>query len=192
MSRPILHRRGAVLAVVGTLWLAIGLSSCGTKEGPVDPSKRLCGGASDVGLLVQGGAGPEELCASSDSVSAILTTGPTYDVIVTFASAGTRYRLQMVMRQRNDWPVKLTVTSDPAEVSTNPDAVWIYYEEMPAGGPALESYVASGGSFTLSFSDADVAAGTLSGVSLILRQTDTSTDAGTRLVAEGFFTFATR
>jgi len=111
---------------------------------------------------------------------------------VTFETGGTHHELQMVMHQRDDWPVTLTVTDSLAEVSSNPDAVWIYYQETPGGGAALESYTASGGKFTLSFSDAQVAAGTMSGVSLRMRETGTTTEAGTRLISEGFFTFATQ
>jgi len=133
-----------------------------------------------------------ELCAGSDSVSAILTPGGRYDVTVTFASGGTHHELQMVMRQRDDWPAKLTVTDSLSEVSSNPDAVWIYYQEVPVGGAALESYSVSGGTFTLSFSDEKVAAGTMSGVSLRVRETGTTVDAGARLISEGFFTFATQ
>jgi len=198
LSRHFLHRRRTAWARLLTLCLmpglilglALGLAACGTKEGPVDAGKRLCGGAADVSLRVQGAGEPVDLCAGSDSVSASLTSGGRYEVTVRFASEGTRYELQMVMRQRNDWPVSLTVTDSLSEVSTNPDAVWVYYREAPGTGPLLESYAASGGKFTLAFSDDTVAAGTMSGVSLRLREPGTSTDAGARLIEEGFFTFA--
>jgi hypothetical protein len=190
LSRHFLHRRRAARAGGLAICLILALGACGTKEGPVDAGRRLCGGAADVALQIAGPGDPVDLCAGSDSVSAVLTGGGRYQVRVRFASEGTRFELQLVMRQRDDWPASLTVTDSLDEVSSNPDAVWVYYREAPGSGPALESYAASGGKFTLSFSDTTVAAGAMSGVSLHLRETGTTTDAGARLITEGFFTFA--
>lgn len=165
--------------------------ACGTQEGPADTSARLCGGAADVALRVEGDGAPRELCAEADSVSARLTAGGRYEVRAEFDDGQRHYRLEMVMQRRDDAPVKLTVTDSLAEVSSNPDAVWIQYRELPRAGPELESYAVAGGTFTLSFSDASVAAGTMSGISLQLREAAGSADAGQRLIGEGFFTFLT-
>jgi hypothetical protein len=144
-----------------------------------------------VALRVEGDGAPVELCAGSDSVSAQLTAGGRYQVRTGFDGEGRTYSLEMVMQQRDDAPVNLTVTDSLAEVSSNPDAVWIRYREFSPGGVQLESYTVTGGKFTLSFSDPSVAAGTMKGIALGLREAGTATDAGTRMIGEGFFTFLT-
>lgn len=177
----------AVLVVV----LSLFAGACGTNDDPADPARRLCGGESGIAMSVTGRAEPVELCVGADDVAAILTLDARYDVRASATVDGVTYDIQMLFSHREDWPVELTVTGDLSAAASDPGAVWIFYQEIPDAGEALESQAASGGTFTLAFSGGNVATGTFSGVRFEMRGVASGQAAGSRTVAEGFFAIST-
>lgn len=175
---------------IATALLAV-MAACGDDGNPVDPDDRLCGGETGVGLLIEGRAEPLEFCVDDPDVSAVLTAFNRYDVEARMTNDDGTFIMRMVFAVQS-FPVDLRVTDSLSEATSDPGAVWVYYEEDPAGGAPIESFVVDGGSFRLSFVDVDVAAGVLSGVAFQMRDIATSVPTGTREFADGMFSISTK
>jgi hypothetical protein len=173
--------------------LAVGLcalASCGDDEALVDPSERLCGGETGVGVLVEGRANALELCVDDSDVSVVLTALNRYDVAAQFANADGVFQVRMVFAVRS-FPANLRLVSSIGEATNDPNAAWLYYQEIPDGGDPIESTVVTGGTFRLTFVDEDVAAGVFSDVVFEMNDIATGDPAGTRQFAEGIFSIST-
>lgn len=179
-----------VRVALATLLLVI-TGACGDDGNPVDPNERLCGGETGVGLLIEGRAEPLEFCVDDADVSVLLTQFNRYDVAADVTNNDGTFVMRMVFAVQSA-PVDLRVTDSLAEATSDPGAVWIYYEEVPVGGDPIESFVVDAGSFRLTFVDEDVAAGVLSGVSFQMRDVATSDPAGTREFSDGMFSISVK
>ena len=171
--------------------LLVVTASCGDDGNPVDPDERLCNGETGVGLLIEGRAQPLEFCVDDPDVSVLLTALNRYDVEAHVTNDDGTFVIRMVFAVQS-FPVDLRVTESLSEATSDPGAVWLYYEEVPAGGDPIESFVIDGGSFRLSFVDEDVAAGLLSGVAFQMRDIGTGDPAGTRAFADGMFSISVK
>lgn len=183
------NTRNGVLA--GTLTALLLASACSDGDNPTDPDDRLCDGETGIGLLIEGRADPFEFCINDPDVSVVLTSQNRYDVAAQVSSPDGVFVVRMVFAVRS-FPATLRITEDLADASGDPGAVWLYYEEIPAGGDPIESYAIDGGSFTLSFVDEDVAAGFMSNVRFQMRDLATGDPAGQRKFAEGIFSISTK
>ncbi|MCI0451962.1 MAG: hypothetical protein L0Z51_06145 [Candidatus Latescibacteria bacterium] len=188
-GRPTNTRDFARAAALGAFMLM--LAGCGDEGDPVDPGGRLCGGETGLGLLIEGRADPLEFCVDDPDVSVVLTSQNRYDVQAQVSNGAGVFVVRMVFAVRA-FPATLRVTEDLSEAVSDTDAVWLYYEEIPAGGDPIESFVVDQGSFTLSFVDEDVATGVLSGVVLDMRDFTTGDPAGRREFSEGVFSISTK
>jgi hypothetical protein len=166
-------------------------AGCGRND-PLTPEDRLCDGEGGLGLQVEGRAQPVELCAGDADVSVLATSGDRYDIAAQIDAGGVVFQVRLVFSHRADFPVSLRVVDTLAEATADPDAVWIHFEEVPAGGDAIESATVSSGTFRLGFNDADVIAATLSNVTFSMRQVSNGDGAGTRTLAEGFFSLSVK
>jgi hypothetical protein len=185
LRRP--RRAGA-----GIFCLALLVASCGGDDSAVDPDDRLCNGEGGLGVSVQGRADPLEFCVDDADVSVLLTSLNRYDIAAQMDTPDGVIQLRLVFAQRDDFPVSLAPVPTIGEATSDPGNVWIYYEEIPGGGDAIESLEVTGGSFRLSFSDEDVLAGTLSGITLTMHDVDSGDGAGSRRLAEGFFSLSVK
>lgn len=181
------HRALAPILVA----LLLPLGACGDDDNPVDPDDRLCGGETGVGLLIEGRAEPFEFCIDDPDVSVVLTSQNRYDVAAQVSSPDGVFVVRMVFAVRS-FPATLRITSNLSDTNGDPGVVWLYYEEIPAGGDPIESYAIDGGSFTLSFVDEDVAVGFMSNVGFDMRDFTTGDPAGQREFAEGIFSISTK
>ncbi len=177
------------LAFACALWVAFVLPACSDDDNGVDPDDRLCGGETGIGLLIEGASSPVEFCVDDDRVSAVLTSQDRYDVGAQFSTSEGDFIVHMVFAVQ-PFPATLHVTEFPSEAEADPSAVWIYYQEVSAGAGTIESYEIDGGSFTLSFVDEDVAAGTLHNVVFRMRDFSSQDPAGTRIFADGTFSIS--
>jgi len=171
--------------------LLVGTGACGDDGNPVDPNERLCGGETGIGLLIEGRAEPLEFCVDDADVPVILTQFNRYDVEAHVANNDGTFVMRMVFAVQSA-PVDLRVTDSLSEATSDPSAVWIYYEEVPVGGDPIESFVVDAGSFRLTFVDEDVAAGVLSGVAFQMRDVTTGDPAGTRQFSDGMFSISVK
>jgi len=171
--------------------LLVVTASCGDDGNPVDPDERLCNGETGVGLLIEGRAQPLEFCVDDPDVSVLLTALNRYDVAADVTNADGTFVVRMVFAVQG-FPVDLRVTESLSEATSDPSAVWLYYEEVPAGGDPIESFAVDGGDFRLSFVDEDVAAGLLAGVAFQMRDIATGDPAGTRAFADGMFSISVK
>lgn len=187
-GRPTNPRHGGRTAALAALLLLIG--ACG-KDDPADPGRRLCGGETGVGLLIQGRADPLEFCVDDPDVSVVLTSQNRYDVRAEVSTPDGTFVVRMVFAVRS-FPAMLRVTDSLAETTSDPGTVWLYYEEIPAGGNPIESFAVQGGSFTLSFVDPDVATGVLKSVVFDMRDFSSGDPAGRRTFADGMFSISTK
>ncbi len=167
------------------------LVGCGDDGNPVDPDQRLCNGETGLGLLIEGRADPLEFCVDDPDVSVVLTSQNRYDVQAQVSTSAGVFVVRMVFAVRA-FPATLRVTDSLSEAVNDPNAVWLYYEEIPAGGDPIESFVVDQGSFTLSFVDENVATGVLRGVAFDMRDFATGDPAGQRAFAEGIFSISTK
>ena len=181
------RRAGAGLFVAFLLMVP----ACGDNGDPVNPDDRLCGGETGIGLLIEGRADPLEFCVDDADVSVVLTSQNRYDVRAEMSNSEGTFVMHMVFAVRA-FPATLRITETLADAVSDPGAVWLYYEELPAGGDAIESVTIDGGSFTLSFVDADVASGVLSNVRFNMRDFNTGDPAGQRQFADGMFAISVK
>ena len=123
-------------------------------------------------------------------VAAIFTRSSRYDVRANLTVGNVLFEVQMIFAHRDDWPVELSVTGDLSVAASDPGAAWIFYQEIPSQGEAIESTTVSGGTFTLAFSAGDVVTGTFSDLRLEMRNASDGQEAGSRTVDEGFFSIA--
>lgn len=168
----------------------VAIVACGEREAPVDPNNRLCGGETGLALNVLGRSAPVEVCVADKDVDARFSSLNEYSVQGHMVAGNDIYDVTMLFRHHDNFPVDLFATGDLATYESDPSAVWIYYEEVPNGGEAIESTVVTGGTFTLSFSGGDIAVGTLAGVKLTMRNRTDMGPAGTREFSEGFFSLS--
>ncbi len=183
---PRLHRSATTTCVLCALFLL----ACGENEGPGDPGTRLCGGAFDFGLRVTGSSQTRDLCLDDADVVATFIDD-IYDITARFDQDNGFFEIRMVFRHQPDAPVALNISGDPGAVLSDPRGAWLFYQEIPAMGEAIESVAAAGGSFTVGFSGGDVVTGTLSDISFEMKETGSQDSAGARQVAEGFFSTLT-
>jgi hypothetical protein len=179
--------RPVFLAVIAAA--AVALAAC-SKDDPTDAGEPLCGGETGVGLRVEGRAEPLEVCVNDRAVEALLTSQDRYDVSAQMNTDDGIYQLRMVFARRPDFPVSLRLVSSINEVTGDPGAVYVYYEELPDGGTPIESGLVLGGKFRLSFSDDKVAAGTLQNISFEMNDVVDGDPAGQRKIVEGFFSIS--
>ena len=181
-----LYRSATTACVLSALFLL----ACGEDEGPGNPGTRLCGGEFDFGLRVTGSSQTRDLCLDDADVVATFNDD-IYDITARFDQDNIIFEIQMVFRHQPDAPVALNVSGDLGAALSDPRGLWLFYQEIPAQGEAVESIAAAGGSFTLGFSGGDVATGTLSDISFEMKETSSENPAGARVVAEGFFSTLT-
>ena len=167
------------------------LVSCSDDDNSVNPNGRLCGGETGLGVLIEGRAEPFEFCVDDDNVGAVLTAENRYDVGSQVSSDDGDFVVRMVFAVR-DFPATLRVVDTLAEATTDIDAVWLYYQEVPPGGDPIESFESSGGTFTLGFVDEEVAAGTFKNVTFSMHDFSTGAPAGQRQFAEGTFSISVK
>jgi len=173
-----------LLAGVTLATLALGCS----KDDPAQAGDPLCPGEAGVGLRVEGRAEPLDVCIGDNSVDALLTSSSHYDVSAQVTvDDGTAFQLRMVFTHRPDAPVTLRLVNSITEATNDPDAVYVYYEEFPDGGTPIETNVLLSGKFRLTFNDDTVAAGTMENIGMDMANVLTGAPAGTRNIAEGFF-----
>jgi hypothetical protein len=176
-------RRAAALAVGAAMFLLA--AACGEKEAPVDPEARVCGRAeAGVGLRVEGRASPVDVCVADDEAAVSITAENYYSITARMVSGGDIFEVQLLFPKRADFPVTLDVTGTLSALDV--ESAWIYYQEIPQSGDAIESELATAGTFVLGFAADDVVTATLTDISLtMIRQSDGEA-AGTRLIEEGF------
>ncbi|HEU4930403.1 MAG TPA: hypothetical protein VFU38_11285 [Candidatus Krumholzibacteria bacterium] len=177
--------------MVALFLCAAGASSCSDDQNLVDPNGRLCGGETGLGVLIQGRAEPFEFCVDDENVGAVLTSLNRYDVGAQVSNDEGDFVVRMVFAVR-DFPASLRIVDTLAEATTDIDAVWLYYEEVPAGGDPIESAASSGGTFTLGVVDEEVATGTFKNVTFAMRDFSTGEPAGERKFAEGTFSISVK
>jgi hypothetical protein len=170
------------LALAGLLFFAC------SDDDPVDPNQALCDGESGVGLAVEGRAEPVEVCVSDAAVDALLTASQHYDVTaqVTLDDDST-VQLRLVFTQRLDTPVNLRLVNSITEATSDPTAVYVFYEEIPGGGVPIQSTLITGGTLRLTFNDDEVAVGTLENIRLDMNNVLTGDPAGERQIVDGYF-----
>lgn len=182
------------------IFLLLGQPGCSEDSNPTEARDRLCGGEAGLGARITGRAAAVEFCVQDDrvvndverGVFTIFTIQDRYAVSATQTGPdGTVYEIQMVFPHKAELPKALNLTGNQAQAEADPDGVWFYYLEVPPSGTAIESSAVTGGTFTLSFSDTEIAAGTFAGVGLEMQIRNTDTSAGTRGVPEGFFSIST-
>jgi hypothetical protein len=172
---PRVPRTAAALAIlVAALQLGAG---CGKKETPVNPEARVCGTAeSGVGLRVKGRSSPIDVCVSDQDVAASITVDNYYSITARMVSGGDIFEVQLLFPERDDYPVALNVTGDLSALDAS--SVWIYYQEVPESGDAIESELVTDGTFTLGFAAQDVVTATLRNISLTMRRQSDGEAAG--------------
>jgi hypothetical protein len=184
MHRPAFTNYGRLLALalVGMLFFA-----CSDDENPTD-GDQLCGGESGVGMQVEGRAQPVEVCVSDAAVDALLTASQRYDVTAqVILDDDSTVQLRMVFTQQPDQGVTLRLVNSVTEAISDPTTVYVFYEEIPGGGVPIQSTLINGGTFTLSFSDDQVAVGTMENIRLDMNNVQTGDPAGERQIVEGYF-----
>lgn len=169
--------------------LALLVLGCGENEAPVNPGSVLCAGNADVALRVVGGAEERELCLDTEDVIASFSND-IYDIIARFEQDGVIFEIQMRFAHHPDFPVTLNVTGDLGAAMSDPLGVWLFYQEIPASGGAIESRAVPGGTFVLGFSGGDVVTGILADIAFEMRDVSTTDPAGTRVI-EGLFSVLT-
>ena len=186
-ARPETNSRHYIGPFVALLLCA--LASCGDDENLVDPSGRLCGGETGLGVLIEGRAEPLEFCVDDENVGAVLTAVNRYDVGAQVSNDEGDFVVRMLFAVQ-DFPAVLRIVDTIGEASTDIGAVWLYYEEVPPGGDPIESFQSEGGSFTLSFVDEDVAAGVFKNVTFSMRDFSTGDPVGERQFVNGNFSIS--
>jgi hypothetical protein len=178
-------------AVIAAIVLALFATSCGEQDNPVDPADRLCGGASGFAARVEGRSSPVDVCASDNETTVDLTSGNIYAIRAAVTIDNTLFQFNLEVPYRSDFPVVLDLSADQGAAQLDEYAVWLYYQEVPQSGEALESYEISGGSFTLSFAADDVMTATFADVVLKIRtQESTPQDRGTRVLKRGYMSLS--
>jgi len=190
-ARSATNNRHYITTTLALLVCAAAATSCSDDDNPVDPNARLCGGETGLGVLIQGRAEAFEFCVDDDNVGALLTAENRYDVGAQVSTDEGDFVVRMVFAVR-DFPASLRIVDTLAEATADIDAVWLYYEEVPAGGDPIESATSSGGSFTLGFVDEQVATGTFKNVTFAMRDFSTGDPAGERQFAEGTFSISVK
>lgn len=186
--------------IVLIILLAFFQPGCSDESNPTEAAERLCGGEAGLAARVTGKAAPVEFCVQDDrvvesierGVLTVFTIQNRYSITASMTGPdGTLYEIQMVFPHKTDLPKVLNLTGNQAQAEGDPDGVWFYYQEIPPAGDAVESSAVTGGTFTLSYSDTETAAGTFAGVALEIQTQNTNTPAGTRNIPEGFFSIST-
>jgi len=171
---------------IAPLVSALLLLAC-SDDNPVgdDP---LCAGASGVGIRVEGRAQPVDVCVSDGAVDALLTSEEHYDVSAqVLLDDDSVVQLRMVFTQRPDAPVTLRMVNTITEATSDPNTVYVFYEEVPDAGTPIQSTLITGGKFRLTFNDDTVAVGTMEDIKLDMNNVQTGDPAGERHIVEGFF-----
>jgi len=180
-----------IAALLALTMLTITVTSCGDDGNPVDPADRLCGGESGFAARVEGRSSPVEVCTSNDDTIVVFSVGNNYVIQATMTSGSTLFQFDLEVPHRADFPVVLLLEGDRGAAAADEFAVWMYYQEVPQSGEALESYEITGGTFTLSFSDGNVMTATFADVGMKIRtQESTPQDRGTRLIKQGFMSLS--
>ncbi len=183
MHRPFFTNCGRLLAPA-----LAGLVLFGCSDDDPTQTQALCGGENGVGLRVEGRSQPVEVCVSDTAVDALLTSAEHYDVTAqVILDDDSTVQLRMVFTQRPDAPVTLRLVNSITEATSDPSAVYVFYEEIPGGGIPIQSTLITGGTFRLSFNDDTVAVGTLENIQLDMNDVQTGNPAGERQIVEGFF-----
>jgi hypothetical protein len=172
-----------------TLLLSV---ACSDDEKPLDPEENLCAGESGVGARLTGRAAPVDICVPDNVVVTSFTEQNRYDVTARVTGSDrTVFEIQMRFPHKTNFPSQLNLTGNFSHAEGDPDGVWFSYKEFPPEGDAVESSAVTGGTFTLSFSDTEVAAGTFQGIVLDIQIEGTNDPAGSRTIPEGFFSIST-
>jgi len=193
----IAHRRQSTNAsrapardfALGVAVACLALAAC-AKDDPAGTGEPLCGGEPGVGVRIEGRADPLDVCVSDAAADVLLTASSRYDVSAQMVTDDGVYQLRMVFAQRSDFPVTLRVVNSITEATSDPDAAYVYYEELPDGGTPIESSTIVGGRFRLTFSDDQVAAGTMENITFEMSDLLNGDPAGQRKIVEGFFSLS--
>lgn len=177
------------ILTAGSIVLVL-LLACGSQEDPVAPDTRLCGGEAGLAMRISGPASPVEFCLDDADVATVFTSANRYDIRATRVIGSVTYDVQIVFAHSDDWPVNLSVSGDLSAALADPGIAWVFYQEIPSSGDAIESTVAGGGPFRLTFSDGNVAVATFSGIDLQMATAADGTPAGSRRIETGFLSLA--
>lgn len=189
MFPMIMHRRIFTnsRSRLASLVSALLLLAC-SDDNPVGDDDPLCGGESGVGIRVEGRSEPVDVCVSDGAVDALLTSEERYDVTAqVLLDDDSVVQLHMVFTQRPDAPVTLRMVNTITEATSDPGAVYVFYEEVPDAGTPIHSTLITGGKFRLTFNDDTVAVGTMEDITLDMSNVQTGDPAGERHIVEGFF-----
>jgi hypothetical protein len=184
------------LFFVAIACLAIAPLAC-SDDSPSGLDDSLCAGKSGLGARITGGSETVDMCVPDDlvqgnvemGVRTIFTSAERYLVTARATIDNTTFEIQLSFRHTPDVPATLNLTGNLAQAENDPDGVWLYYQEIPDGGAALESVNVTG-VFQVSFSDRLITVGTLSGIVVELQKVSDQSDAGERSIPQGFFSIS--
>jgi hypothetical protein len=184
--------RSLRLPQLPAVFLLFLVASCGGEDNGAQPTDRLCNGEAGLAAHIEGRSSPIDVCLNDADVSVLLTSSSRYDIAAQAKLPGVTVQIRMVFSVRPDAPVSLSPVSTLDEAIADADAVWIWYEEIPDRGDAIESSTVAGGSFRLTFSDDKILAGTIKDIALTMRNVTSGDEVGTRRVSEGFFSLSVK
>ncbi|UCG52457.1 MAG: hypothetical protein JSW58_02590 [Candidatus Latescibacterota bacterium] len=166
------------------------LPACSDETDIIDPSEKLCRGASGLGARISGPE-PIEMCVSDQETSTeYVPPGhglpvSHYETVSVYSAGGLTIEIQTQFFEQDIWPRTLNITGNLAEAEADPDAAWFFYRETKEGEYEYTSATVTG-AFTLTFNDQFVAVATFSNLEILLEDTATQTDAGMRRISEGY------
>lgn len=165
---------------------------CSDDDNSVDPGDRLCGGSPGFAASISGTPEPVEMCVSNENTAVTYTPAGggqpagMFETLSTFTDGDLTIQISTMFYEHAKTPQVLTVTGNRAQAEFDPDGFWVEYREIKDGDYDFTSTTVAG-SATLSFNDPTVAVVTFANLDISLTDTATSsTDAGNRMISEGY------
>lgn len=157
-----------------------------SEEQLVDPDK-LCATGAGVAARISGTPDPLEMCVPDDEATATYLAPPDdrYLISATTMDNGIEIKIEIGFFLQPVQPQSLVVTSDSSQASADPSAAWFSYREV---NPGVYEYSTQSitGNFRLNVTDDHIATGTFTNLEIELEDA-TGVSAGSRMIAEGFF-----
>lgn len=174
------------LFVLTAFTLAFAHTGC-SDDNTAAPTDKLCPGQSGLGARITGTPMTIDMCVSNDLVTTLLDTiNSRYWLRATYAPDTTTYEIKISFDIHTNLPTQLDVTPDSLVALGNPNGALFYYREASPGGKQLVPSAVSG-TFTLTFSETDVAVGTFSDLVIGLQDASSGQGEGSREIPRGFF-----